>query len=162
MNYRRLTLEELESLRPDFIKFLATNGIDGQQWSALLSTQREEADRYIELFSEVVWLRILGNVRYLDEVTHDYIKLYRCDEDKIYAIILYAAEGHEIDFATKEAVLAEMSSHPDRFSIARAQKAYAPDRVSEIFKMIDKDHAHVVDGHVFEQLWQTISQASPQ
>jgi hypothetical protein len=160
MNYRRLTLEELESLRPDFIKFLATNGIDGPQWSSILSTQQEEADLYIEQFSEVVWLRILGQVRYLDEVTHDYIKLYRCDEDMIYAIILYAAEGHEIDFSSKDTILSEMSSHPDRFSVARAQKGYIPDRVSEIFKMIDTDHAHVVDGHIFEQLWHTISKAT--
>jgi hypothetical protein len=66
MNFRRLTLEELEPFRSEFITFLATNGIDAQQWKEINEDHGTKINDLIKQFSDLVWFKIFSNKKYME------------------------------------------------------------------------------------------------
>ena len=57
MKYRCLSREELEDVREDFVKFLASNSITKDDWSRTKQDQPEAAQKMLELFSDIFWER---------------------------------------------------------------------------------------------------------
>mgnify|MGYP000377038051 CR=1 FL=1 len=64
--YRILTLEELDLLKKDFIEFLVINGITGEDWEEIKLINPENRDKVVELFSEVVFTKILLQTNFLE------------------------------------------------------------------------------------------------
>ena len=64
--YRILTLEELDLLKKDFIEFLVVNGITGEDWEEIKLINPENRDKVVELFSEVVFTKILLQTNFLE------------------------------------------------------------------------------------------------
>ena len=50
--YRRLTVEELEGVRPEFVKFLASEGIAADDWERKLQEDSSDVLACIDAFSE--------------------------------------------------------------------------------------------------------------
>ena len=98
MKYRRLSVEELEQLEPDFIRFLATNSIAGEDWVKMKANNPERSNELIDLFSDLIFERTLKKVEHLEFKTPNDIKLFHCMEDKIVMLGLFV-EGHSnLDF----------------------------------------------------------------
>lgn len=53
--YRRLTVEELEAVRPEFVKFLASEGITADDWEKKLSAASPDVETCLDEFSEKFW-----------------------------------------------------------------------------------------------------------
>ena len=49
--YRRLTVEELEGVRPEFVKFLASEGIAADDWERKLQEDSSDVLACIDAFS---------------------------------------------------------------------------------------------------------------
>ncbi|MBK8349803.1 MAG: hypothetical protein IPL08_20180 [Saprospiraceae bacterium] len=145
MKYRKLTKQELESLRDEFVKFLIVQGIDAPQWEEILLTYPKKADGFIELFSDFIFETIVQKVKYLEKHESDNIKLYKCDENIIRLL------GIECDqsFNTTEDFFQEMKTSAESFRTFRAAKAYSPDRESEIFRMIQTGSV-ITKGELYE------------
>ena len=53
--YRRLTIEELEAVRPEFVKFLASEGIAADDWERKLREGSTDVEACLDEFSEKFW-----------------------------------------------------------------------------------------------------------
>ena len=53
--YRRLTLEELEAVRPEFVQFLASEGIAADDWEKKMSEGSPDVGVHLDEFSERFW-----------------------------------------------------------------------------------------------------------
>lgn len=69
--YRRLTVEELEAVRPEFVKFLASEGIAADDWEQRLSTQSPDIEACLDEFSEKFWDGATAAIAYLEHRPSD-------------------------------------------------------------------------------------------
>lgn len=152
IKYRRLSNEELEGLKDEFIKFLVVQGIDASTWLRLKDGESGKADGIIDQFSNFIWEGILEKVKYLEQIEIEGIRLYKIDEDEIFLIGITPIEGFSIDFKNGNALIEMLKLYPENFQILRAKKKYSPDKYLEIFKLIDQDKAYVSKGEWYESL----------
>ncbi len=133
MRFRRLTLEELEGLETEFVRFLIVNGIDAPAWQAMKSSQPAQADGVIDLFSDFIFEGITGKITYMEQFGGNVLRLFHCQEN---VISLISIEG-ERHFHSAEELLQAIKVNTEQFQLKRASKAFVPDRAAEIFRMLE-------------------------
>ncbi len=132
--YRLLTTEELKELEDEFVKFLVLNGIVADDWLKLKKNQ-EKADRMVELFSDVVFEKILRGITHLTHYSKSSIKTFYCPEDKIHLIGVDTEDG-SIDLSSKEGRESLIKKGGDHLRIYHTSKAYTPNRELELYNML--------------------------
>lgn len=65
MKFPRLSDSELKSLETAFIEFLVVQGVDDATWRTLNQNEPQKALGLVDLFSHIVWKKILDETRYL-------------------------------------------------------------------------------------------------
>ena len=65
-SYRRLALEELEAVRPEFIRFLASEGIAADDWEQKLREGSTDVEACLDEFSETFWESATGAIACLE------------------------------------------------------------------------------------------------
>ena len=83
MKYRILSNKELKPLKDDFVKFLSANTITGEDWSKIKSNKPNEALKLVEIFSDIVWEKSLGKIKYLEHRDDKYLKVFYFGENKV-------------------------------------------------------------------------------
>jgi len=131
--YRSLTLEELELLKDDFIKFLIVQGYDNAQWEKTKNELSDEAKRLIDLFSDIVIEKSLSNIQCLEHFDGKSMKIFKC-EDKEISLVAINADKH---FTSWHEMTKEIQSDPNIFSIYKTSKPYSIDRNAEVYKMLN-------------------------
>jgi hypothetical protein len=149
--YRRLSLEELEGLKDEFVKFLIVQGIDSAQWVQFKVDNPVKAEALIDSFSDFIWDGIVKKVEYLEAIDSAGIKLYKCEQEHIFLTMIASVDGFHHNFKDFKEISEIMRDNAEQFQLLRAQKAYSPSRGEEIFRLIDVDHAYVTTGEMFEQ-----------
>lgn len=151
MKYTRLTKEQLEELHPEFINFLASQSIDKDEWDTIKVQNPEVAEQEIDIFSDLIWEGVLGNAKYLEHYSKNFIFLFHCTEVHMMTIIIRALVT-EVDLLHKEG-LQWLSDNlfTDNVEVQRGQKVFADDRNMEIFKLIQQG-AIFTDGDLFQQM----------
>jgi hypothetical protein len=134
--YRLLTKDELNSLEPDFIKYLVLNGITKEDWVRMKTNEKEKAERIVDLFSDVVFEKIIRNIKYLDFYDIHSIKCFKCEEEKIFLIGM-DTQDKNYNFSTPEGVARAQDHPPSDLQVYRTSKNYNKERQTEIFKMIE-------------------------
>ena len=71
MKYRRLSKEQLEELHLEFINFLATQSITGEEWTALKKNKPEVAEEELDVFSDLIWEGVLTCLLYTSPSPRD-------------------------------------------------------------------------------------------
>ncbi|MFV0531961.1 MAG: DUF6495 family protein [Flavobacteriales bacterium] len=149
MKYRRLAKEQLEALHEDFAKFLALQQIDAKEWKELKENQPEVAEQEIDVFSDLVWEKILNKVHYLEHVSSNVLNLFKCNETHIERIVI---ESEIKDFSSKENIQWILDNlHEDKIQIMKGSKNYTEERNVELFDLIEKG-ADFSKGELFEAL----------
>ncbi len=147
--YRNLTSEELHELEKEFIEFLVVNGIHADDWVKMKEESKEEVDRIIELFSDVIFEGIMRKTRFLEFRTRFDIKTFQCLEDKI---ILMGIKGpDEVDFNDPVKLDQYMKKPVEGIEIYTQEKAYGKKRELEIFDMTNQG-CYISDGQLFKAL----------
>lgn len=151
MKYTRLTKEQLEELHPEFINFLASQSIDKSEWDTIKAQNPEVAEQEIDVFSDLIWEGVLGNAKYLEHYSKNFIFLFHCTEVHMMTIIIRALVT-EVDLLQKEG-LQWLSDNlfTDNVEVQRGQKVFADDRNMEIFKLVQQG-AIFTEGELFEQM----------
>ena len=62
MNFRKLTEDELEELKDEFIQYLVANGVDADLWKQYKKDEPEKADLFVQQFSNVVLQKSLEKI----------------------------------------------------------------------------------------------------
>lgn len=139
LTYRLLEPAELEHLEKDFIQFLAANSILADDWEEMKKDE-EKAGEMITLFSNVVWDKILENIKFVEHRFPTEMRVYKFNEDKAELIVLKLPEGdtdltnpeHISAIAQGEINLADLG--PEIF---RGSKKYESDKKQEVFDLME-------------------------
>ncbi len=147
MKYRRLTAPELEKLEKRFVQFLVANTITGDDWAKIKENQPEQAEKLINIFSEMMFETSLKNVEYLKFSEPKEVKIFHCGADKMTLMGLAADENTPVDF-TKPFSTKELMEYTEGLSIFRSEKNYQNNREQELFKMMETG-CLITDGQLF-------------
>ena len=112
MKYRCLTNEELNELEDEFKHFLISNNVYTEEWEELNKKKSKKVQELVEMFSDIVLDKSLKNIQFLEHLTENDIKSFKCDADKM-ILIGVTSKNKNIDF-TKD-VLADFAAELDIF-----------------------------------------------
>ena len=143
--YRLLSKEELETLQPEFIQYLASNGIDADKWQQILEQDTKEMDLHIATFSDIVMQKSLEKVKYIEHRTATDLKLFYFDQEEAFLIAL---KSKTIDLEHLERLSPEQLDQIDLF---KANKKYTSTRETEIFDLLNKGCV-ISEGALYYQL----------
>ena len=140
IKYRRLDLHELENLEPEFIQFLASNGVDAQKWLTLKGENPAIVDGIISQFSNIVFDKILEKVSLIESRSEQAIYLYLCTAEEI---VMHGVKlrNKQFDFdQIGEVIDSEklINTNFEDLQIMSGSKPYAGDRKKEIFEMLQQ------------------------
>ncbi len=154
MKYARLTKEQLEELHQEFINFLATQSITADEWEDIKTNKPEVAEDEVDIFSDLVWEKVLNNARYLEHFSKDQIHLFELQEGKM-LLIAVKVNNEAINLTTAEGYnWLRDNLLNDEVVFYNASKEYSDDRNLDKFKLIQQG-ASITKGelyHYFEKL----------
>jgi hypothetical protein len=99
--YRRLRPEELEALRDEFVQFLASNSIPAEDWEKLKKTSADETSKVIDIFSDIVWEKVLTKTQYVEIRKSNLLQVMKFGDEKT-DLIQIAIKHPTFDFRNPE------------------------------------------------------------
>jgi hypothetical protein len=140
MKYRRLTNDELAELETEFIRFLVSNTVTGDDWEKIKKENQERAEGLIEIFSDIVFEKTISKVEYLEMKTPKDLKIFRCNKEEIELMGLKVEGESDLDFTqdiSPEEMMVKLQSSDANLQLYSANKKYKDDdRLKEIFQMM--------------------------
>lgn len=150
MKYQRLTKEQLEELHPEFINFLATQSITGEEWASIKEKQPEVAEQELDVFSDLIWEGVLSKAKYLQNSDPQQLFLFKISEANI-ALILVKVQAQNVDITTNEGFQWLLQNiEKETVELFTASKEYNSEKNQEVFELILQG-AVITDGKVYEQ-----------
>ena len=150
MKYQRLTKEQLEELHPEFISFLATQSITGEEWASIKEKQPEVAEQELDVFSDLIWEGVLSKAKYLQNSDPQQLFLFKISEANI-ALILVKVQDQNADITTNEGFQWLLENiEKETVELFTASKEYNSEKNQEVFELILQG-AVITDGKVYEQ-----------
>ena len=149
MKYRRLTQQQLEELRPEFVNFLATQSITGEEWKNLKEDKPAVAEDEIDVFSDLVWEGVLTKVDFLENVSAQHMHLFHCAEKEV-KLISVKVMNPDVDLTTSVGFnWFKKNWQSDFVEYLTAAKAYTEDRNVDKFKLIEQG-AVITKGDLYQ------------
>lgn len=157
MKYRKLSKEELQELKTEFIQFLVANGLDAAEWKRLNDEDLDAANEMVDLFSDVVFDKALNNMKFLKHVSKHHIKYFYCLENKVMLLSIKAHDNSPLDFTQAE-VLSKLASGDEVFekgeiTYSTSEKEYVKERNIEVFELMNQG-SHPCSKEEFEQVYE--------
>ena len=132
MSFRKLTEDELEELKEEFVQYLVANGVDALLWEQLKKDDTEKAEFFVQQFSNIVLRKSLEKIEYLEHRTPSDVKLFYCGKE---TIDLIALKSSVVDLTN----MAEFNTEDFKdIEIFKATKPYSKNREIELFEMTEK------------------------
>lgn len=149
MKYRRLTLEQLKELHQEFITFLATQSITGEEWEEIKKNKPQVAEDEIDIFSDLVWERVLGKAQFLEHISPQTMNLFQLEEKEMNLISIMVGL-QEIDITTPDGYKWLKSNLlSEEVKLFTATKKYSNDPGIDKFKLIENG-AVITNGNLFQ------------
>ena len=150
MKYTRLTKEQLEELQPEFINFLATQSITGEEWIKIKQDTPEVAEDELDVFSDLIWEGVLNKVTYLENISAQQMHLFQLI-DKEMKLIAVKVMNPDIDLTTKIGFdWFKKNWQSDFVEYMTASKAYTDNKNLDKFQLI-KQGSVITKGELY--LW---------
>jgi hypothetical protein len=151
MKYKRLTLEELEVLQQDFISFLASAQITGADWEKMKKEENEKANQLIDVFSDVVYDKVLSRISYLEYRDPKTLNIFYFAEDKMYLIGLRVKKTSALDLTAPDVTTQWSSVSNASVNVIRSEKKYEKERQMEVFELLQTG-CLITDDRMFKLL----------
>jgi len=155
MKYSRLTKEQFEELHQEFINFLATQSITGDEWTNLKANKPELAEMELDIFSDLIWEGVLNQAKYLEHISPKDIHLFALNEDHMHLIGIKVKD--EADLTTAEGFnwLRSNLMH-DNVEFVQARKDYTEDKNLDKFTLIQQG-SNITKGELYEYMSKLIN-----
>ena len=88
MKYSRLKKRQFQELRNEFALYLASNSIDSDQWRDIKFKCIGKAEKILDLFSDIVWDRVISKANYLINVDSTHLFLFKSHNNSIESIVI--------------------------------------------------------------------------
>lgn len=138
MKYTRLTKEQFEALHQEFINFLATQSITGDEWIKIKEKTPEVAEQELDLFSDLVWEGVLNKAKYLENISPQQLFLFSLGEKEMSLIVVkVASSSYDITTAEGYAWL-QKNFTSDEVEFFTSSKEYSKDKNLDIFSIIQQ------------------------
>lgn len=140
MKFRRLTTAELAEVEKEFINFLVSNTITGEDWIKIKAESPDRAEGLIELFSDIVFEKVLEKVEYLEYKSQSDIKTFYCGKEKIKLMGIMVEGTTDLDFRKEmspEQMMALLQNSTAQLKLYEAEKTYKKERAVELFEMME-------------------------
>ena len=149
MKYTRLTKEQLEELEPEFINFLATQSITGDEWAKIKKYTPEVAEDELDVFSDLILEGVLSKVIYLENISAQQMHLFEL-ADKEMKLTAVKVMNSEIDLTTAIGFSwFKKNWSSDFVEYMTAAKAYTDDKNLDKFQLI-KQGAVITKGELYQ------------
>lgn len=156
MKYSRLTKEQFEELEQEFINFLATQSITGDEWANLKTNKPELAEMELDIFSDLIWEGVLNQAKYLEHISPSDIHLFALNEDHMHLVGIKVKE-EEVDLTTTEGFnwLRANLMH-DNVEFVQAKKDYSEEKNLDKFTLIQQG-SNITKGELYEYMFKLIN-----
>lgn len=164
MKYRRLHIDELEELEPEFITFLAANGIDAPSWEQMKREEPERSEALVDQFSDIVFEKILGKVELLERRQKSLLQLFKFHENHIEMLGLRVEGESELDFrveSSAQQMIQQLQSGNAKLQLMKAEKKYRQESTLEKFKLLEEGCLITRDDTLYESLKSLTQQKTP-
>ena len=156
MKYKSLTSKQLNEMHQEFATFLATQKIDAKMWQDIKKTKPEMVEEEINIFSDLVWEKVLSRVNYLDFVTSNQLDLFRCNSETILRVVI-KCDKPNFSFLDKKDYKWFIDNSTNKFfSYFKGEKPYTKERNVEIFEFLEKG-CFISNGKLFETIISNIN-----
>ncbi len=157
MKYKRLTNSELKSLENEFVMFLSSQGIEAEEWEKLKKKEKDKAEGLIEIFSDVVWERILTANNYTEFVSEKEFRTAVYGQDQAQMIIAKVVADSKINLKSKNLTKVMQNGIKNgQVELFRAKKEYSKLREQEMMDAI-KEGAFVSRGNWYKALQEIVA-----
>ena len=138
MKYSRLSKDQFVELHKEFIDFLSSNSITFEDWTILKQNNDGKAEGLLDLFSDIVWAKVLDKTRFLENISKNHIYLFSFGNSQMNFIAIYT-KNKDIDFTTNDGFSwLRDNLFDDSVKIYNSNKNYSQDKLSDIFDLIKK------------------------
>ncbi|MEM7572921.1 MAG: DUF6495 family protein [Bacteroidota bacterium] len=167
LRYRPLRRDELEEVQPQFIRFLAANGLPGPDWEKIKAEDPPRAEQLIHEFSQVIFGATLERIEYLIERRPKDLRTYRCGPDNIEMNGLRIEGDTRLDLSDSslppDQMMQQLRQDQAKVQLYSGQRAYrpypaatngtsqAPDRSYDLYRLMEGG-ALISDGELFQLL----------
>lgn len=151
MKYKRLTTEELTALEPEFINFLAAAQITGPDWDKMKKNERSKAEELIEVFSDMVYEKVLSKIKFLEYREKSTLNIFNCTEDQIILVGLRVHEHSQLDLTAADISSQWNESHANAVSVIKTERSYSKERNVEVFELLQSG-CLITDERLFKTL----------
>jgi len=149
MKYSRLTKDQFVELHKEFIDFLSSNSITYEDWNILKQNNDGKTEGLLDLFSDIVWTKVLGKTRFLENISKNHIYLFSFDDSKIHFIAIYT-EILEVDFTNEKGFnWLRDNLLDDKVKIYNSSKDYSDNILKDKFELIQKGGV-ITNGNLFK------------
>ncbi|MFY0671784.1 MAG: hypothetical protein JXQ87_00185 [Bacteroidia bacterium] len=139
MKFERLPENELKKLEKEFVQFLVSNTVTAQDWIKLKTNQPNKAEELIDMFSDIVYEKVMSEVEFLEFRTMYDLKSFRCQNEEIIMMGIEVDASLGLDLRKQDDFkkMAQLSNElVDKIKVYAARKPYKPSRSEEIFRMM--------------------------
>ena len=138
MKYRMLSKEQFEELHEEFALFLASQEIDQTEWKDIKANRPKVAQQEMEVFSDMVWDRVLENAIFLDHIGLNSLNLFKRDEEDFHRILLQV-NRNDFDLSKEDDFKWLMDNiKSEEVTIYKAKKKFEGEFKQEFFSLIEK------------------------
>ena len=137
MKFRRLTKDELETLTEDFTIFLATQGIDKEQWDEFKENDLKKVDGVLDVFSDMIFEKALASCRYMERISETEMHTYLFNEKNAHLVSVRMKDAGDANFLDGHLsdVFMDLLKH-QKIEIWQGMKEFKKDRSSEMFEIM--------------------------
>ncbi|WP_375242709.1 DUF6495 family protein [Lacinutrix sp.] len=155
MKYSRLTKEQFEELHQEFINFLATQSITGDEWQDIKTNKPDVAEQELDIFSDLVWEGVLNQTKYLEHISPKDIHLFALNEDHMHLIGIKVKEDVDLTIAEGFNWLRANLMH-DHVEFVQAKKDYTNDKNLDKFTLIQQG-SNITKGELYQYMFKLIN-----
>lgn len=149
--YRLLTTDELKYFEKEFIDYLVINGIVADSWEKMKVDSLPDAQKIIELFSDVIFEKVLRKAKYLEQRMKNKLFCFYFGEKKAELMLVNFEGNVDVGSISFEDMMKELSNSSGMVKINYQTKTYTNTREKEIFDLIQTG-CEITEGEIFEDL----------
>ena len=157
MKYQRLSTAELDNLKDDFIRFIASQGIDADSWTKMKSEDITAAEEIIDIYSDLVYDQSLSKCVYLEHISAKEFKAIRFDDDAAIVQGIKVNADSDINLNTpefQESVQKGLAAN--EIEVFTATKKHEALREQEMFEWLKKG-AYMADEKWYVEITRLIN-----
>ena len=148
MKYQRLTSAELENLKDDFIRFIASQGIDAGAWQKMKSEDNKAAEEIINIYSDLVYDQALSKCNYMEHISAKEFKAIKFDDEQSIVQGIQVKDDSEINLNTDDFQKnVQKGLTQNEISVFTATKRHEKLKEQEMFDWIKKG------GYMTDEKW---------